>query len=152
MNANVRSRFAKGDNLFVFKWFVAGVRSVIVLIDHSCRHVSNVPSQRDWVQRIDLRGRQRVVVIGRGGGVRRERRQRAAANAQVYASLDTFWMLKYFPILVSMHMSIISYSNARLLKPLTPPYAYTHGTCKCARLRAFTRPTCPPSGCSPLPP
>jgi cleavage and polyadenylation specificity factor subunit 3 len=52
MNADARSRFAKGDNPFVFKWVVAGVRSVIVLVD-SCRHVSNVPSQRDWVQRID---------------------------------------------------------------------------------------------------
>jgi cleavage and polyadenylation specificity factor subunit 3 len=50
MNANIRSRFAKRDNPFVFKW-VSRARSCIVLID-SRRHVSSAPPKRDWVQRI----------------------------------------------------------------------------------------------------
>ncbi|KAH0827494.1 beta-lactamase-like protein [Lanmaoa asiatica] len=50
MNANIRSRFAKRDNPFVFKWvFLA--RSCIVFIDPG-RHVSSVPPQRTWMQRI----------------------------------------------------------------------------------------------------
>lgn len=50
MNDNIRSRFAKRDNPFVFKW-VSRARSCIVFIDF-CRHVSSVPPQRGWMQRI----------------------------------------------------------------------------------------------------
>ena len=50
MNDNIRSRFAKRENPFVFKW-VSLACLCIVFTDFS-RHVSSVPPHRGWMQRI----------------------------------------------------------------------------------------------------
>lgn len=63
MNANIRSRFARRDNPFVFKW-VSRAHSWAVLIDHR-RHVSGIPPQRSWMQKI-ARGPPCVVLASPG--------------------------------------------------------------------------------------
>lgn len=63
MNADIRSRFARRDNPFVFRW-VSLARLCIAFI-HPHRHVSSVPPQRGWMQRI-ARGPPCVVLASPG--------------------------------------------------------------------------------------
>lgn len=51
MNNNIRSRFAKRDNPFVFKYVIFLIHSSSVLI-RSFRHISHVPQARGWEKKI----------------------------------------------------------------------------------------------------
>lgn len=64
MNADIRSRFAKRDNPFVFKC-VSRMRLYNIVFIDPHRHVSSVPPQRGWMQSI-ARGGPCVVLASPG--------------------------------------------------------------------------------------
>lgn len=52
MNNNIRSRFAKRDNPFVFKYVSSYLANPPILIISPFRHISNVPQARGWEKKI----------------------------------------------------------------------------------------------------
>ena len=52
MNSNIRTRFARRDNPFVFKYAVNSAIVNLTLVRHLSRHISNVPQARGWERKI----------------------------------------------------------------------------------------------------